>query len=126
MRNDHLIGDYCDGSLFKNHPLFASNDESLQLQFIIYYDDVEVTNPLGSRRGKYKLGSQLAIYDAILSDFLGLFYYVLGNIQPKYRSALKVIQLIAAVTYPLLKEYGYEHVLEPFIEDVKKLRQVFI
>lgn len=56
-RNDHLIGDYCDGSLFKNHPLFAFSDESLHLQFIVYYDDVEITNPLGSRRGKYKLGT---------------------------------------------------------------------
>ena len=55
-RNDHLIGDYCDGLLFKNHPLFGCNDGSLHLQFIVYYDDVEVTNPLGSRRGKYKLG----------------------------------------------------------------------
>lgn len=58
--------------------------------------------------------------------FLGLFYYVLGNIQPKYRSTLKTIQLIAAVTCPLLKEYGYKRVLQPFIQDMKKLRQVFI
>ena len=57
---------------------------------------------------------------------LGLFYYVLGNIQPKYRSTLKAIQLIAAITCPLLKEYGYEHALKPFIEDMKKMRQVCI
>ena len=54
-----MLGDFCDGSLFKNHSLFSNNDcneKLLYLQFIIYYDDVEIVNPLGSRRGKYKLG----------------------------------------------------------------------
>ena len=53
-----MLGDFCDGSLFKNHSLFSNNDcneKLLYLQFIIYYDDV-IVNPLGSRRGKYKLG----------------------------------------------------------------------
>ena len=59
VRNDHLICDFCDASLYKNHPLFGNtscSDVSLKLQFIIYYDEVEVTNPLGSHRGKHKLG----------------------------------------------------------------------
>lgn len=58
-RDDDLIGDFCDGSLYKNHPLFAHdfNDETLHLQFIVYHDEVEVTNPLGSSKGKHKLGN---------------------------------------------------------------------
>ena len=55
-RHDTLFGDFCDATFFKNHSLFSSGDESLLLQFIIYYDDVEVTNPLGSSKGKHKLG----------------------------------------------------------------------
>ena len=58
-RSDHLISDFCDGSLYKNHPLFANtncSDASLKLQFIIYYDDVEITKLLGSHKGKHKLG----------------------------------------------------------------------
>lgn len=45
---------FCDGQLYKDHPLFGVDDKSLQL--ILYYDDVEVVNPLGSYRGKHKLG----------------------------------------------------------------------
>ena len=59
MWNNGLLGDFCDGSSFKNHPLFASSLDDpvpLNVQIIMYYDDVEITNPLGSRRGKYKLG----------------------------------------------------------------------
>ena len=58
-RRDDLLEDYCDGSLFRNHPLFANHSESelcLKLQLIKYFDEVEVTNPLGSRKGKHKLG----------------------------------------------------------------------
>jgi len=58
-QNGNLIGDFCDGSLYKGHPLFSSATESdgtLYLQFVAYYDDVEINNPLGSRRGKHKLG----------------------------------------------------------------------
>ena len=60
MRSDGLLGDYCDGSVFKEHPLFSISDFSnklITLQFILYYDDVEVTDPLSSSRGKHKLGN---------------------------------------------------------------------
>ena len=95
-RNDGLLGDLCDGSIYKNHPLFSittHTPETLSLQIVIYYDDVEINNPLGSRRGKH-------------------------------RSTFKAIQLIAVVTHPLLKEYGLAHILQPFINDMKKLKQV--
>lgn len=60
MQKEGFLSDFCDGSLYKNHPLFSSateDDETLYLQFIMYYDDVEVNNPLGSHRGKHKLGN---------------------------------------------------------------------
>ena len=50
----------------------------------------------------------------------------MGNIHPKHRSTLKAVQLIAVVTYPILKEYGFEAVLQPFINDMNKLRKVHI
>ena len=46
--------DYCDGQVFKDHPLFNTVPSALQL--IVYYDEVEVSNPLGSYRTKHKLG----------------------------------------------------------------------
>ena len=54
QRTDGLIGDYCDGLTFKKHPLFSNNPSALQV--MLFYDDVEVCNPIGSRAKKHKLG----------------------------------------------------------------------
>lgn len=129
LQKEGFLGDFCDGSLYKNHPLFSSateNDETLYLQFLMYYDDVEVNNPLGSRRGKHKLGKyvQYVVIRLQCLYILALFYYTLANFEPKYRSTLKSIQLVAVVTQPLLKEYGFARILQPFIDDMNKLRKV--
>ena len=42
------------------------------------------------------------------------------------RSSLKCIQLIAVVTYHNLVEYGYDDILNPFIEDMNKLSMVLL
>lgn len=54
----------------------------------------------------------------------GVFYYLIGNIEPKLRSSLRCIQLIACVTTVNLEKYGYDMVLKPFIEDANKLSKV--
>ena len=48
------LGDYCDGSDFKCHPLYSS--ESRALQVLVYFDEVEVCNPLGTKVKIHKLG----------------------------------------------------------------------
>lgn len=48
------LADYCDGTAFLTNPLFTAKQTALQI--CLYYDDVEVCNPLSSRRGKHKLG----------------------------------------------------------------------
>ena len=53
-RNDGLIEDYCDGSFFKDHALYSNCPTALHL--MLYYDDIEVCNPIGSRAKKHKLG----------------------------------------------------------------------
>ena len=55
--NSGFLFDIKDGTLYKDHPLFSVNDHALQL--IIYYDDVEPANPLGSYRGHHKLGKNI-------------------------------------------------------------------
>lgn len=62
-RSDGYLGDICDGSLYKSHTLFSSSDNgvSLALQFIIYYDELEIANPLGSSKEKHKLGKQFHV-----------------------------------------------------------------
>ena len=41
-----FIGDYCDGELFQKNVLFQEDPTALQIQ--LYYDELEVCNPLGS------------------------------------------------------------------------------
>ena len=47
--------------------------------------------------------------------------FTLGNIHPKYRSTLRVIHLVLAVTTPTIEKYGMDLILQPFIWDLKIL-----
>lgn len=51
---DGLLSDFCDGSAYSSHQLFSHSTRCLEL--ILYYDDVEICNPLGSRAKTHKLG----------------------------------------------------------------------
>ena len=48
---DGILRDFCDGSFVRN---LATGEPTLFLA--LYHDDLEVANPLGSKRGVYKLG----------------------------------------------------------------------
>ena len=50
-----VLSDFCDGQAFHTHPLFSDHPNALQL--LLYYDDVEVVNPIGSHRKIHKLGT---------------------------------------------------------------------
>ena len=52
--NDSIC-DFCDGEDFKNHQLFGEN--SLALILHCYFDEFQVTNPLGSKTKRHKLGT---------------------------------------------------------------------
>lgn len=39
-----VLKDFCDGSRFRNHPLFSMHNNAPQI--VLYYDDIEVTNQL--------------------------------------------------------------------------------
>ena len=51
---DESLKDFCDGMAFKEHPLFGVSELALCLHG--YYDDFQVTNALGSKTKKHKLG----------------------------------------------------------------------
>ncbi|XP_028416974.1 uncharacterized protein LOC114541188 [Dendronephthya gigantea] len=103
---DGYMRDFCDGQLYRCHPLLLRNPQAIQI--ILYYDELEIVNPLGSKTGKHKLGA---------------FYYTLANIHPEHRSQLQAIQLVALVTVPLVKKYGIDAILEPFMNDLKELEK---
>ena len=86
-RTDGVIADFCDVSLFQTHEFFRVYTDALQL--IIYYDEVEICNPLGSRAGVHKLGKLIVCTPiAFKCVVVGLFYYTLGNLRPELRSIL--------------------------------------
>ena len=55
-----------------------------------------------------------------------MFYFTLGNIQPKFRSKLSSIQVVTIVKTTLISQYGIDAVLKPFIEDLKKLVSEYV
>ena len=61
------------------------------------------------------------VCEDVYSLSLGLFYFVLGNLQPALRSKMKHIQLAAIATCGVMKKYGIDVVMKPILEDIKKL-----
>ena len=52
--------------------------------------------------------------------------FTLGNIHPKYRSSLRVINLLIAATIPVVEKHGLDEILKPFLCDLKTLADVGI
>ena len=48
------LEDFCDGEVFTSHPLFSCHCNALQI--LLYFDELEVCNPLGSKAKIHKLG----------------------------------------------------------------------
>ncbi len=49
-----------------------------------------------------------------------MFYYLLGNIHPKFRAELRNIQLAAIVKCQDIKKYSMDEVLKPIVKDIQK------
>lgn len=99
-----MLNDLNDGSYLKSHPLFSTEKQAFQIQ--LYYDDFEPANPLGSKRGIHKIGC---------------LYFVLRNLPPKFNSVLMNIHLVSLFHAQDQQKYGFDAILEPLLNDVKKL-----
>ena len=91
--------DVCDGALFKNHRLFTNDPSALQI--IAFFDELELCNPLGTH-----------------VSYIAIMLFTLGNIDPRYRSSLKLIRLLIAATVPIVERHGIDEVLQPFVLDL--------
>ena len=98
------LGDICDGYYVKQELTVDPN--FMTLEIIAYSDGVELVNPLRSKTKKHHVS---------------LFYFTLGNINPKKRSVYQAINLLAVCKTSHLKRYGINSMLKPFIEDLKVL-----
>ena len=101
---DHYLRDFCDGSIYENHAGF--NHCAKNIQIILYYDEILPANPLGSRTSQSKISA---------------FYYAIGNLRPQLRAKFSSIQLLLLCKYKLLKEYGFQVILKPFLLEMQKL-----
>ena len=62
---------------------------------------------------------------SVFCFLIGIIYLTLGNIPPKFRSTLNAIQLLCVATFPVIKEYGIDTLLEPIMNDLACLEQVY-
>lgn len=102
--DDGVLRDVMDGGFYHTHPIFGISNGALQL--FGYYDDLELANPLGSKSKIHKIG---------------VFYYVLGNIRPMYRSTTHTIQLLSIAKTADLKQYGIDSLLTPITQEINSL-----
>ena len=52
---------------------------------------------------------------------ISAFYFVLGNLPPRFKSRLKDIHLVLLSPANFVSKYGYNSILSPLLEDLKKL-----
>ena len=102
--DDNVLRTYHDGSAFESNSLL--NSEKKTLEIVLYHDDFGIVNPLGNKTVKYKSSG---------------FYFLLGNLPPQYRSLQKDIHLGIICSSKLISKYGYQEVLRPFLNDLRKL-----
>ena len=93
-----------DGIAFKENALFKRYPKSLQIH--LYIDEAQPCDSLGSRT---------------INNKLVFVYCSLGNIESKYRSALKHIFLLAIFYNHQVTKYGLNVLLQPIIDEFKKL-----
>ncbi|XP_057706931.1 uncharacterized protein LOC130924402 [Corythoichthys intestinalis] len=104
--SDSRLRDICDGSLLKTHPLFSVEKHTVQIQ--LFFDEFEVANPLGSKRGIHKLGA---------------IYFTLRNFSPKWNSLLANIHLCALFHAQDIKRYSFSTILAPIVRDIEVLER---
>lgn len=92
----------CDA--LRKNALVKVEPYSVQLQ--LYADELQVTNPLGSRSRKHKLL---------------LVYYTIQNFDQYHNSKLCNIHLAIVCSSTLVKRYGLNSVLEPLVKDIMAL-----
>ncbi|CAN8028827.1 unnamed protein product [Ixodes persulcatus] len=84
-----------------------AGDQQSTIFLLLYTDELELNNPLGSAVGKHKI---LLVYFSIL------------NIHPRHRSKLSSIHLLIIARYSMVTDFGLKVLLEPLIKDLNILR----
>ena len=103
VNNDKII-DFSDSLLFKKNKLFKNDPHALQIQ--LYFDEFTTTNGLNNNAISYSVGD---------------IYFIVGNLNRKYKSNLDNIHLALLCETKFIKQYGLATLLKPLIEDLRIL-----
>ena len=104
-----VLREFKDGAFYKSLDYFKQNPGALAAG--IYSDCIELKNPLGSARGKYKL--------------LELFWFIL-DLNKEMRSKVDRIQVGIVCQEKILRKYGYKVIYKPLIKDMMEVESVGI
>lgn len=99
-----IYGSFTDGNSFRNSAFFEKHPDALRI--IIYEDDVEPCNALSSRCGNKKIAA---------------LYFKVQNLPRQFNSSTKSVFPLIYAKSTDAKRYGYNRILEPLVEDLKKL-----
>ena len=101
---DGILGSFIDGQYFKDHIFFKKYNNAIRIK--LYYDEIEVVNPLGSKTGVHKQG---------------VFYYQISNSPNHRNSQLSSIHVLLVFCYVDSQTYDLKKILSPFLEDLALL-----
>lgn len=102
-KNNNLKS-YIDGQQFKNHAFFMKYPNALRLT--VYFDDVEITNPLGTKCKIHEIGA---------------FYFTIQNCHQYFNSNVNNIIIFTIANTLDIKKYGFEKILNPLMKEIQKL-----
>lgn len=97
------LEDFRDGEVFRTNHLFS---EEFSVPLLIYCDDCEMVNPLGSKTSVHKLG---------------FIYFTIKCLPPEYPSSLKSHFLLAVYKSDDAKTHGMNAVLQRIVDDIRDM-----
>lgn len=106
LSSHRRFSDVWDSDFVQQNQLFIEKSGAV-LGFQLYHDDIEPANPLGSKKGKHKQS---------------VFYWILLNLPPRFRSNLRSIQIVAIANSSYLRTNGPDRLLKPFIDFVREFQ----
>lgn len=101
---DGFLFSSIDGQFFKTHPFFQKYANAIRIK--LYYDELEVVNPLGSKTTIHKQAA---------------FYYQIDNLPDKMNYNLASIHVLLLCNHEDIVKYGFHKVLEPFFQELHQL-----
>ncbi|KAJ8050217.1 hypothetical protein HOLleu_03331 [Holothuria leucospilota] len=104
-RGDGVMRDFCDGEFCQQHDFFS---DSRNIKLLLYVDECEIANPLGSKAGLHKIG---------------VIYCTIRNLPPKLCSSLSNCFLGALYNAGDAKTFGLNPILQPLVNDIRQLEQ---